>query len=121
MWLIEDNKKIFASRKVNYNVYLGLRVKCRRIATAARVVFAEVTGQCASVRGIPASSLKAEEYPPYSLHLPAKTKVFLWYLCVFPNGANKCFGIYMFFPGFGIFMFFQRKLTNAWVSVCFSR
>jgi hypothetical protein len=28
------------------------------------------------VRGIPASSVKTEEYPPYSLHLPAKAQVF---------------------------------------------
>jgi hypothetical protein len=60
-----------------------------------------MNGQCASVRGIPASSVKTEEYPPYS---------FLWYLCVFSAGANKCFGIYMLF---------QMELTNALASLCF--
>ncbi len=34
----------------------------------------------------------------------------LGYLYVFPGEANKCFGI---------FMFFQRMLTNALVSICF--
>jgi hypothetical protein len=33
-----------------------------------------------------------------------------WHLYVFPEEANKCFGIYMFF---------SRKLTNALLFICF--